>query len=33
LLEEGILDLRSIGLQLTLTAAYAGTRFDKQLPA
>ena len=31
--EEGMLDLRSIGLQLALTAAYAGTRFDNQLSA
>ena len=32
LLEAGTLDLQSIGLQIPLTAAYAGTRFDRDLP-
>ncbi|HME26257.1 MAG TPA: Uma2 family endonuclease [Acetobacteraceae bacterium] len=33
LLEDGTLELRSIGLQLPLAAAYAGTWFDPELPA
>jgi Uma2 family endonuclease len=31
-LEDGVLELQSIGLQLPLAAAYAGTRFDRELP-
>ncbi len=33
LLEEGILEFRSIALQMPLTAAYAGSRFDPELSA
>ena len=33
LLEDGSLELQSIGLSLLLTAAYAGTRFDPTLEA
>jgi Uma2 family endonuclease len=33
LMEDGMLELHSIGLQLPLAAAYGGTRFDRTLPA
>jgi Uma2 family endonuclease len=33
LMEDGMLELHSIGLQLPLAAAYAGTRFDRNLLA
>ena len=32
-LEDGTLEVQSIGLQLPLTASYAGSRFDPELPA
>ena len=32
-LEDGTMELQSIGLQLPLTAPYAGTRFDREIPA